>query len=149
MKIILIKNVSKLGKAGEIKEVPEGYGRNFLLPQGLAMIATEKNLRIRKQEEMSAASNDKKKAEAPDQLVQKLKTVILNFDEKADGKDTFFAGITKEKIVQALRKRNIPLKPKQIALEKPIKKPGDYNINVELPGGLKGEFRVIAKKISA
>lgn len=149
MQVILTKNVSKLGKAGDIKEVAEGYGRNFLLPQGLAVIATEKNVHLKNQEAMNKARNNRKKIEAPDQLVQKLKTIILNFDEKADDKDTFFAGITKEKIVQALEKRNISLRPKQISLEKPIKKPGDYSVGVELPGGAKGEFRVIAKKISA
>jgi large subunit ribosomal protein L9 len=147
MKVILLKNVPKLGKRGEVKDVSDGYARNFLLPNNLAVVATEKAAAVAvknfKRAEQRAISRQVK----PGDIAAKLRPIVLTFAEKADDKGTFFAGITKEKIVKALEEKKVLLKERQLKGTFPLKKAGSYKISVDVAPGVKSEFSVEAKNI--
>lgn len=145
MKVILLKIIPSIGKAGEVKDVSDGHARNFLLPQGLAVLATEKNLRKRDEAAKHKELQQAKNQVLPNVLVERLKSLVLNFAEKADDKGTIFAGITKEKIVTALAGKKVKVKEKQILLDQPIKKIGEYRVEVEIAGDKKAALRIIVK----
>lgn len=146
MKIILLKSIDKLGKKGEVKIVADGFARNYLLARGLALAATEAN--IKRFSVINVEKKDEQKstvAAKPDELSRRLRSTTISFVEKADEKGTLFAGITKEKIIKALVEKGLLLKPKQIVLRGAIKRIGECKIEVDLAAGLKSEFRVAIK----
>ncbi|MEK7512534.1 MAG: 50S ribosomal protein L9 [Patescibacteria group bacterium] len=147
MKILLIKHLESLGRRGEIKNVAEGYARNFLLPGKFAVVANEANVKKYANIENQVESKQvNKKLKTPEEIAARLRTISIVLAEKADDSGTLFAGLTKEKLVQLLAAKGIDLKTKQIDLAEPIKKIGDYRIGVNISASFKSEFRVSIKK---
>ncbi len=130
MKIVILKNHPTAGRVGDVREVPEGYARNFLIPQGIAAEATKNN--VEHAEAVKHRKDVEKKRSGLDQkhLMRALADLTLNMKEKADEKGTFFAGITKEKIAAALAKKNLNVKLKQIVLTEPVKHAGTYKVRI-------------------
>lgn len=145
MKVILLKNVAGLGRAGEVKEVKEGYARNFLLPQKLVVSATPANIAKFAHEVESEEVAREKRVSTETELAARLRLVVILIEEKADDKGTFFAGITKEKLAKILAQKGIDLRPKQIKLEQPIKKAVELKVGVEVAPGVRSEFKIITK----
>ena len=148
MKVVLIKHLESLGRKGEIKNVADGYVRNFLVPGNFAVVATEVNVtKYARTTENSVELNEtNKKLKSSEEIAARLRTVLIVIMDKADESGTLFAGITRDKLVQLLMEKGVNLKPKQIELEGPIKKLGDYKISVNVAAGFKSEFRIIIKK---
>lgn len=146
MKVILLKNFNSLGRRGEVKDVAEGYARNYLLPQKIALPATEGNCRKYSAAVLADKALKKISGLTPEELAGRLKNIVLKFQEKVDDKGTFFAGLTKEKLIRALSEKGLALKAKQLELEQPIKKMGEYKVSVAIASGLKSEFKVVAEK---
>lgn len=145
MKVVLIKFVDRLGRQGEVKNVSDGYARNYLLPNKFALPATAANVKkfeqvAKKKEERAAAPKFD-----PLGLAGQLRAVVLDFSEKADDAGTLFAGIAKDKLAAALAKRGFQIKPRQIDLDSAIKKIGEHKIYVTLASGVKSEFRVMVR----
>ena len=94
MKVVLIEHIQGYGRKGEVKEVKDGYAQNFLLPQGKAVQATDKN--VQKYSKLVEKEKVKKQtmSEEPNVLAKKLRGIVLDFAEKADENGTFFAGVT-------------------------------------------------------
>lgn len=128
MKIILIENIKGLGQIGDIKEVKNGYARNFLIPKKFAILATEKNLKkleeIKREKELKTIEEAKKMEE----VAKKLRNLRITIEVKADEKGNLYAGINSKKISEELRKRGIEVDPEYILLNEPIKKLGVYNV---------------------
>lgn len=142
MKIILLKDVEKLGKEGEIKDVAEGYARNFLIPQSFAKPATDQAIR-----EVELAKEKKKKADQMDlEKTQKLaeqldgRELFIKVKEK-DGK--LFGSINEKTIAKSLADENLKIEPKNVKIEEPIKEVGDYEVKLELDHGLEANIKVI------
>jgi len=148
MKVILLKNINLLGKKGEVKEVAVGYARNYLLPSRLANLATEREITKVRATEKAVEKKKIKKSVNPEELASRLRSTVISFSEKADEKGTFFAGVTREKIIKSLEEQGIDLKVKQIKLEQPIKKAAEYKIGIDVAPGLKSELRISAKIVS-
>ncbi|HUT22312.1 MAG TPA: 50S ribosomal protein L9 [Candidatus Bipolaricaulota bacterium] len=131
MKVVLIKNDSKLGKIGDIKEVSEGFAMNYLFPNNIAKAATAgevaKAQASRKKQERQRTQG---KINQPG-LLEKLDSLKLAISAKADENGTFFAKITADKIAAELKKSGINIKSKMIKLDEPIKKAGEYKIDVK------------------
>jgi len=145
MKVILLKNVNQIGKKGEVKEVSDGYCRNFLLPNNLAVPATDRAAVVAKENFARKEKQVLAKQIRPTDLAGRLRVTILKFSEKADEKGTFFAGITREKIVDALKSKKISLREKQLKGEFPLKKAGKYKIYVDVAPGVKSEINIEAE----
>jgi len=142
MKVVLLKNVDRLGQKGEVKNVANGYATNFLFPQKLATRATEKVVSAVQAEVKSKQKAKKQTAVSAKELANKLRAITLNFSEKADQSGTFFASITKEKVAKALEAKNLFIKPKQIKLDQPIKKAGQYKVDINVDSGVKSEVAI-------
>ncbi len=142
MKVILLKDVPKVGRRYDIKNVADGYALNMLIPKGLAQIATPDI--VKKMETIKAKDLADKQIQN-DLLLRNLeviKTVEISFKEKANDKGNLFAGITKEMIAGRLaNETKFNLDPASIKLEKPIKEVGNHRIAIEVLGK-KAEFGV-------
>jgi len=143
MKIILLKDVEKLGKKGEVKKVADGYARNFLIPQGLAVLATEEELKKLEQRQKIESEKAKKELELYQELALKLDGLELEIPAKVSEDGKLFGAITPSKICEYLKEREFEINPKQIKLERPIKEIGEYEVTIELPHGLESKIKII------
>ena len=135
MKIILLKDIPKVGRRYEVKDVSDGYASNMLIPRGLAKVATSEA--INKIEQMKRADLAEKKVQG--ELLAKnleiLKDLKITFQEKANEKGHLFASITKEMLAEEILKvARFNIDPESIKLVKPIKETGQYKVSVEAMG---------------
>jgi len=146
MKIILLKDIQKVGKKYDIKDVAEGYATNMLLPKGLAMIATGP-LMAKIQAEKERANTEKKiQGELLIKSLETIKGMQITVKGKANEKGHLFAGITKDMVLDAVKnKTRLNLDPESIILDKPIKETGDHSVWVSA-GGKKVDFILTIEK---
>ena len=146
MKVMLIKDVYKLGRAGDVKRVADGYGRNFLIPQGLAVLATPGALkqieRIRAQAEIRRAEqNQELKGLAGD-----IEGVVLTFASKAGETGKLYGSITTQNVADALQeKTRYEVKRHQIDMQ-PIRNLGEFTAHVRLTMDLVPEIKIIVHR---
>ncbi len=145
MKVILTQDVAKVGKAGEVKDVADGYGRNFLIAQKLAVVATPETIA---QAEI-IAEQKAKKAEAELEEVEKMAERMEGFElimpAKVGEEGKLFGSITADKIVDELKKNGFKVSKKEISLKEPIKEAGETSVLINLPHGLEVSITVIVK----
>ncbi len=142
MKIILLKDVAKVGKRHEIKNIADGYAQNFIIPRGCGMPATDAN--IRKIELMKNASDTDRSVQETLLLknLEALSEVTINISGKANEKGNLFAGIHKDEIVEAVQKQaNITIHPDFLLLDKPFKETGNHIVIVQA-GGKKANLKL-------
>ena len=146
MKVMLIKDVYKLGRAGDVKKVADGYGRNYLLPQGLAVLAIPGALkqieRIRSQAEVRRTEqNEELKGLAGD-----IEGVVLTFAAKAGETGKLYGSITTQNVAEALQgKTRYEVKRHQIDMQ-PIRNLGEFTANVRLTMDLVPEIKIIVHR---
>jgi len=143
MKVMLIKDVYKLGRAGDVKKVAAGYGRNFLIPQGLAVLATPGALkqveRIRAQAEIRRAEENKELQGLADEIAG----LVLTFAAKAGETDKLYGSITTQNIADVLQeKTRYEFKRHQIDMQ-PIRMLGEYVASVRLTVDLVPDIKII------
>jgi large subunit ribosomal protein L9 len=146
MKVLLVKDVYKLGRAGDIKKVADGYGRNFLLPQRLAVLATEGALKqvqkIKAQAEISRNTQNNELAGVAEQI----KAVTLTFPAKAGDTGKLYGSITTQDIASALSEQiKFEIKRQQVGIQ-PIRSLGEVTGNVRLTMDLVPEFKIIVHR---
>ncbi len=146
MKVLLIKDVYKLGRAGDVKKVADGFGRNFLLPQKLAVLATPGALKtaekIRAQAEVQRAQLN---SELKD-LADHINGVTLNFSAKAGETGKLYGSITTQDVATALQEQTrFEVKRQQIDMQ-PIRELGDYKAHVRLTIDLMPEIKIIVRR---
>lgn len=133
MKIILLKDVQKIGRKYDVKNVSDGHALNFLIPNGQAEIATPAV--IKKIEKIKAEDTAHKKVQE-DLLIMNLKTIeglVLEVTEKANEKGHLFAGLHKEEIIERIRReKNIELLSDFVDMDKPIKEVGEHTVLIKV-----------------
>jgi large subunit ribosomal protein L9 len=132
MKVILVKDVEKLGEIGDIVDVADGYGRNFLIPQGLAMAATAKNARQLQHEQQlreHRIAQAKKVAEA---FAGTLQGVSCQFIRKAGDEGKLFGSVTAMDIADQLKAAGHEVDRRSIQLEQPIKSLGEFTVPIRI-----------------
>jgi large subunit ribosomal protein L9 len=142
MEVILKKNVDKLGYANEVVKVKPGYGRNFLIPQGYAVLATP-SARKAHEEVMRQKSHKEAKMLAEAQAVAaKLAEVTLTIGTKAGENGKIFGSVNTVQIADALRKEGFEIDRKSLKIkEEPIKELGTYEVEANLYKGVKQTFK--------
>jgi len=142
MEIILRQDFEGLGTAGEIVKVKDGYGRNYLIPKGVAYIATDANKKRHesdlKQQGMRVA-RDKKVAE---ELAEKLKTISCTITVQVGEEDKLFGSVTSQNIAESLVSQGFEIDKRKILLEEPIKSLGIYSVPVKLHTEVEGTVKV-------
>jgi len=143
MKVLLLKDVYKLGRAGDVKKVADGYGRNFLLPQGMALLATEGAL---KQSEKIRTEATKKRATLNNEMgsvAEVIKDLKIAFASKAGETGKLYGSITAQDVSDAIKAKNgIEVKRQQIDLQ-PIRNLGEHKVHVRLTMDLIPEITVV------
>ncbi|MFH0814838.1 MAG: 50S ribosomal protein L9 [Candidatus Falkowbacteria bacterium] len=130
MKVIFLKNVENVGRTGEVKEVANGFARNFLLPKKFVEQATATALKRAQVRVDVQQHRSSKTIKAADELLKIISKLTLSFKGKADEKGTLFAGITTEKIAADLLAKGYDIKAKQIKTNGALKKLGAHLITV-------------------
>ena len=131
MKVILREDVEKLGKAGDIVKVADGYGRNYLIPKRLAVQADVRNLRVLEHDRRVIGARAKKSRKTSEELGAKLSSLSLTIPAKAGEEGRLFGAVTSRDIAQALESAGVPVDRKMVLLAEPIKQIGEYKVKVK------------------
>lgn len=144
MKVILKADVKGKGKNGDLIEVSDGYARNFLLPKGLAALATANNLNLKHQADESKARKIELEKKAAREIAEKLKEIKVQINSKGGEDGKLFGSITAKKLSEELKKQHgIEIERKKIVLEEPIKSFGAYDVKVKLYTEITGKIHVV------
>jgi large subunit ribosomal protein L9 len=142
MKLILREDVPNLGRGGELVDVKPGFGRNYLLPRGLAVPANPKNIReIEHQKTVAAAKAAKLKASA-EALARRLADTPVALKRKVGEQDKLYGSVTALDIAEALAQRGLQLDRRSIDLAEPIKTVGEFEVPVKLHHDVAGKVKV-------
>jgi large subunit ribosomal protein L9 len=142
MKVILREDVENLGKGGELVEVKSGYGRNYLIPRGLAVVANPKNIReVEHQKSVAAAKAAKLKASA-EAVARRLADTPITLRRKVGEQDKLYGSVTAMDIAEALAGRGVQIDRRHIDLAEPIKTVGDHEVGVKLHSEVVGKVKV-------
>lgn len=143
MKIILIQDVKKLGKKGEIIEVNDGYARNYILPQKLGIEANSRNLNDLKLQKQKEEKDAQKLLDEAKALAEKLGAQAVSVKMKAGEGGKVFGSVSAKEISEALKKQNsLEIDKKKIQLQEPIRSFGVHEVSVKLHPQVTGTLRV-------
>lgn len=143
MKVILLENIENLGQKYEVKEVKDGYARNFLIPQKLAKIATREALEwleSEREESEKIAGEALKQAQSVASILEGQEVVI---SMKTGDEDQLFESVSPQKILEKLKELGCDIKKNQIIIDQPIKDLGEHQVKVKLEHNLEVEVTVL------
>ena len=148
MKIYLLQNIPKLGRKGEIKNVADGYALNYLFPNKLAQKADKKIIEKVSEQREKKLIEEKKQEETALKLVKDFKNLVLEIPLKFSkkGKEAYDS-VNIKRIIEELKNKGINLKENQIQLKNPLKKEGDYEVNLNLYPGINASLKIKIKAI--
>lgn len=142
MKVILLSDVPKVGKKGEIKDVADGYARNFLLKRNLAVMESEGSKKVLEKQKEEAAKLDAEKRKEAEELKKVIESTSLEFKVKAKGGKVSGSVSTKQ-IEEELKKQDIIIDKRKIKDNVPLNELGTYNVKVELYKDVIANIKVI------
>ena len=146
MKVILLENIKGFGQIGDVKNVSDGYGKNFLLPRKIAKAANKnsmKEVELLKAKRVIIIESEKKNAL---EAVEKLKDVVIEFTKKATKTGKLFAGIGKDDLVKEIKKASgVQLQEEMIGHDEPIKHIGEHLVDLNLSSEVKTQIKVLVK----
>jgi large subunit ribosomal protein L9 len=146
MDVILREDVEKLGTRGQLVKVAPGYARNFLLPNKMAVAATDSNKKIVEQERQAYLRREAKVATEMSELAKLIGSVSITIAQKAGENDQLFGSVTSKDIAEALEKQGYTIERRKIALEEPIKTLGEFKVPVRLHREVTAEVIVTVVK---
>lgn len=142
MKVILKENLENLGQIGDVVKVAPGYARNFLLPKGYAIEATERNAKALEHAKRQLAYKKNKALEASKLLAAKLEAVVVSLKHQAGEEGKLFGSVTNMEIAAFLKDSGIEIDRKKIALAEPIKQIGEYTVAVKIHPEITAKIKV-------
>jgi len=143
MKVILLQNVPGLGKADEVKNVADGYARNFLFPKHLAVQSTAAAIATIEAQKKKKSKDELKDLQKQQSLAEKLDGLEVMFTEKASESGQLYAAVSAAKISEALKKMGYEVDKDLILINKPIKEAGEFEVAVKLRHGLEAKLDII------
>lgn len=146
MKVLLIKDVYKLGRAGDVKKVADGYGRNYLLPQGLAVLATPSALKQVEQIRAQAAASRTALNQELSSVAERISNLVLTFPARAGETGKLYGSITPQMIADGIKeKTGVELDRRQLDVQ-PIRNLGEHKVHIRLTMDLVPEVLVIVHR---
>lgn len=147
MKVLLLQDVKSLGKSGEIKEVADGYFRNFLAPKGFAAAATNAVLSYAKQAKQVTDRREAKQDQAKRDLAQQISKITVSFKVKVGEQHRLFGAVTSADIAEELSKQiGREIDKRDIELEEPIRHLGSYEVPIHLAHEIEPEITVVVER---
>ncbi len=143
MQVILLKDVEKLGKKGEIKKVADGYARNFLIPKNLAVLATKNEIAKLEEQKKIEAQQAEEELVRFQEVASQIDGLELEIPVKIAEEGKLFGAVTAVQIAEGLATKGFAINKEQIKLEQPIKETGEYEAIVEFPHNLEVKIKVI------
>ena len=142
MKVILVQFVDNLGDIGDVVEVANGYGRNYLIPRGLGIVATAKNKRQLEHEQRLRAHRIARARQDAQVFANELQTVSCRFIRKAGEEGKLFGSVTTMDIAERLKEAGFEVDRRRIQLEQPIRSLGEFAVPVRLRPEVVAELKV-------
>ena len=146
MEIILREDVDKLGRRGDVVKVAEGYGRNFLMPRGLAMPVTDSNkAMIAKERKANDAKLAKEKAEF-EAVAQKISSLRFVAPRKVGENDVLYGSVTSGDIAEFLKSKGVEIDKRKVSLDEPIKRLGEHEVKIKLHPEVVATLKLLVSK---
>jgi large subunit ribosomal protein L9 len=145
VKVIFIEDIEGTAYAGDIKEVADGFVRNYLFPRKLAFPATKKNIRMFEEKKKFILKKAEKKIKDMQVLKQEIEKNTLSFKKKVGKEGKLFGAVTSQEIQHALLDRGIDIGRKTIKLKEDIKKTGEYVVEIALYRDIKADLKIIVE----
>ena len=142
MKVILTKDLDNLGKAGSLVEVKTGYGRNYLLPRQLAVLATAKNIRQLEHQKAGILSRASKEKQNMTAMAQKLSAIEVKFTRKVGEQNKLFGSVTSKDVHEQLAAQGYQIDRRQVHLPDPIKDLGPHEVEIKLHAEVTAKVKV-------
>lgn len=146
MKVILQKDIQNLGEAGDIKDVADGYARNYLLPRNLVIVASEASKKILQHQEKIIKIKKAKRRKNSEKLMESLKGLEIKIAANAGEEGKLFGAVTPIDISKKLAELGYEVDKRKIIQDEPIKNLGEYTIPLKLDDGLAAEIKLLVEK---
>ena len=146
MKIILLSDVENLGESGDVIAVKPGYARNKLIPQGLALRASNRNIAVANENKRVATAKLERENQALNVLAKKLSKVEITIEVKDGDEEKMFGSITNKDIHKELIDKGFEIEKNQISIEEPIKALGIYHINIKISKDITSDVKLYVIK---
>ena len=142
MRVILLENVPSLGKTGDLVKVSDGYGRNYLIPQKKAILATEKSLKVIEHQRRLIQQGLEKTKKDAGKIAQRIETLSCTFLRTVGESGKLFGSVTSMDIENYLKENGIEVDRKKISLEEPIKNLGMFTVPIKLHADVTAHLKV-------
>ena len=143
MRLILLQDIEKVGKKYEIKEVSDGYARNFLIPRGLAKQATKQAIKWTEVQKDILAKKAEESLQHTQSIASPLDGLELTIPMKIGEEGQLYESVGQQKILEGLQKTGFNIKKSQVVLEEPIKELGEFPVKIKFDHNLEAEIKVI------
>ena len=142
MKVILKQKHESLGTIGDVVDVKDGYARNFLIPQNIAVLANKKNVRILQEDQKMSERRKNKEQKQAEKFAEELGSVSLTAAVKVGEEDRIFGSVTAQMISDLLKEKGYDVDKKKIDLEEPVKALGVYTVGIKLHHEVNAKVRL-------
>jgi large subunit ribosomal protein L9 len=146
MKVILKENIETLGHIGDVVKVAPGYARNYLLPKGFALVASEKNTKALEHAKRQLEYKKNKVLEQARQLGAKIESLAINLTHQAGEEGKLFGSVTNMDLAELLKAQGVDMDRKKIVLAEPIKQLGEYAVSVKVHPEVTATLKVTVAK---
>lgn len=146
IQVILLKDVRDFGRKGDIKNASDGYARNFLIPRGLAKIATEQAAAELEKEKAAKAAKQSAEIEKNKKIASEIGKIEIKFKAKTSDGRAIFGSIGAQKIIEALKEKGFSIGKEQIDLRSPLKTLGEHFIKISLGGGIEAKIKAVVEE---
>lgn len=148
MKVVFTENIRNVAQIGDVKDVADGYARNFLIPGKFAILADKQGLKIAEELKGQNLKHEIKTKEKAQETIKMLDGLVLNISEETNQSGGLYGSITRERLVKELEIKNIKLESDAINLAEPLKQIGEYEIEINPYPEIKAKIKVIIESLS-
>jgi len=142
MEVILKELIDTLGEEGDVVKIKPGYGRNYLLPQGKAILATKANLAILEKEKTAIEARKAAMRSDAESIANKIAGITVVIEQRAGGEDKLFGSVTASDIADKLATLGVTIDKRKISLAEPIKTLGEYMVTIKVGYQVSAEVKV-------
>jgi large subunit ribosomal protein L9 len=147
LQLVLTEDVPYLGRQGDLVEVKPGYGRNYLIPKGLATVPTEHNLRLLERFKQRVQQAREARIADLKVLAEQIQRVTLTIEANANEEGHLYGSVGNVEIARALKTQNLPVDPEMVRLEGPIKECALYGVKINLGHEIESEVKVLVTRL--